>query len=159
MRSRVGGDLLARPRVVDRQLAGIGRRDPVCGGDVAVLFAKNAKNAAAKKLIRFLATPEAAEPWAASGGFISPNAKLNSDVYPDPATREVADAIVNAEPVRFDLSDLVPPAFGATDGQGMWEIFADYLKNTRNVDAIARRLEDAASAADQLEAAGHGGQG
>ena len=131
-----------------------GRDGVVIGGDVAVLFAKSATNEAAKKLIRFLATPQAAEPWAESGGFISPNAKLNSRVYPDPTTRQLAEAIVNAQTVRFDLSDLVPPAFGAIDGQGMRAIFRDYLRNPRNVDGISRRLEEAAIAAERLEAAG-----
>jgi len=28
--------------------------------------------------------------------------------------------------VRFDFSDLQPPAFGATAGQGMWELLRDY---------------------------------
>ena len=49
----------------------IGRSESaaVVGGDVAALFTDNE---AAKSLVRYLATPEAAEAWASAGGFLSP---------------------------------------------------------------------------------------
>ncbi len=134
---------------------GRGSSPVVVGGDVAVLFEKSAHNEAARALIRFLATPEAAEPWARSGGFISPNRRLDPSVYPDPTSRPLAKELVE-RPVRFDLSDVQPPAFGATAGQGMWELLRDYLKDPRSADAIARKLEHAASNAWQCERALHG---
>jgi alpha-glucoside transport system substrate-binding protein len=114
------------------------------GGDVAVLL--NDRETAARRLIRFLATPEAAEPWARQGGFTSPNKELDLDVYPDEITRESARALARARSIRFDLSDLQPAAFGATPGQGMWKIFQDFLTDPSQIDRTAERLERCRSA-------------
>lgn len=116
------------------------------GGDVAVLF--DPENDAARSLIRFLATPEAAEPWARLGGFTSPNKKLNPGLYPDEATREAATALANSETIRFDLSDLQPAAFGSTPGEGMWKIFQDFLRHPAKVEETAHSLEVARRAAN-----------
>jgi len=120
----------------------------VAGGDVAVLFNSDP---AAQALIRFLATPEAAEPWAKAGGFVSPNRKLDPDSYPDPTSRRLAQGLVNGRTVRFDLSDLQPPAFGAKREQGMWKIFQDYLADPRDLNAITHRLQKGATAARKCE--------
>ena len=130
-----------------------GRSGVVVGGDVAVLFAESAEDEAARELIRFLAKPEAARPWAEAGRFVSPNRKLSPSSYPDPTTRRLAETIVTAETVRFDLSDLVPPAFGAIEGQGMRQILRDYLKDPSEIEGVTQRLEEAASASDRLERA------
>ena len=45
------------------------------------------------------------------------------------------------------MSDLQPAAFGATDGQGEWKLFQDFLTNPTDVDGIARQLESAAAQA------------
>ena len=57
--------------------------------------------------LEYLTTPEAAEIWAARGGFSSPNKNLDPSVYPDEITRTTAGALAEAEEFRFDLSDLV----------------------------------------------------
>jgi ABC-type glycerol-3-phosphate transport system substrate-binding protein len=116
----------------------------VVGGDVAVAFSGSA---AAQRLVRFLATPDAAAPWARAGGFLSPNRAVAARAYPDPLARAAAAALARARTVRFDLSDLQPPAFGATAEQGMWKIFQDFLADPSDPEATARRLEDAAAAA------------
>ena len=115
--------------------------DVVVGGDVAVLFNRTAP---AQQLIRFLATPEAAEPWAAAGGFVSPNRHLDPAVYPDTLTRQAAARVAGSGTVRFDLSDLQPPNFGAQPEQGMQPILQDLVRHPHDVDAIAHRLERAA---------------
>ena len=131
-------------------------RPLVAGGDVAVLFTDNK---AAKKLIRFLATPEAAEPWASSGGFVSPNNNVDPHAYKDTTSQRAAAALAN-RPVAFDLSDQQPPAFGAIEGQGMREILRDYLKNPMtspaDVDATAQQLQEAVTAAKRCERAVRG---
>jgi len=121
-----------------------GPASAVVGGDEAVLFSDRPE---AGELIRFLASPEAAEPWAKAGGFISPNRALARSAYADPVMRRAARMLVDAQVVRFDLSDLQPPGFGATAGMGMWKIFQDFLESPGDERAIARRLEAAASAA------------
>jgi alpha-glucoside transport system substrate-binding protein len=122
----------------------------VVGGDVAVTFSGTAP---AQRLVRYLATAAAATPWARAGGFLSPNRAVRPATYPDPLTRRAASALAQASTVRFDLSDLQPPAFGATAEQGMWAIFQDFLADPRDADATARRLERAARAAWACERA------
>ncbi|HWH95337.1 MAG TPA: extracellular solute-binding protein, partial [Baekduia sp.] len=122
----------------------------VVGGDVAVTFTGTAP---AQRLVRFLATAAAAAPWARAGGFLSPSSAVSPRVYPDALTRRAASALAKATTVRFDLSDLQPPAFGATAEQGMWAIFQDFLADPHDPDATARRLEQAATAAWACERA------
>jgi len=124
-----------------------GPKPVVVGGDVAVLFRKSANNEAAKELIRFLAQPESAEPWARSGGLISPNKGLDTGAYRDATARRLAKTLLDAKTLRFDLSDLQPPAFGATPEQGMWKLFRDYLRTPRRADAITAALQPRAAAA------------
>lgn len=116
----------------------------VGGGDVAVALSDNEN---AQELLRFLATPEAAEAWASLGGFTSPNQNLDPAVYPDDLTRRSAEAVAGAEVFRFDLSDLQPAAFGGTVGRGLFLRFQDFLKNPSDAEGIAEALEkDAAKA-------------
>jgi alpha-glucoside transport system substrate-binding protein len=118
-----------------------GSKPLVVGGDVAVSLTKNE---AGTKLIGFLATPNAAEVWAREGGFLSPNKSLDPSVYPDDVTRNWARALTQDQTWRFDLSDVQPSGFGATEG--MWQLFQDFLRNPRDVDGVAEKLEDKARA-------------
>ncbi|MFN2587854.1 MAG: ABC transporter substrate-binding protein [Actinomycetota bacterium] len=117
----------------------------VSAGDGAVVLSDNPS---AQRFAEFLTTPEAAEAWASEGGFVSPNENLDTSVYPDDITREIAEAVVAAgEDVRFDMSDLAPPEFGGTTGQGLWKLFQDFVKNPSDVDGITEQLEAAANKA------------
>ena len=112
------------------------------GGDLAALL-KDSEGG--KALIRFLATPEAAEVWADLGGYISPNKNVDVSAYTDPVDQRVAEALVEAgDSVRYDLSDLQPTAFGATTGQGIWGILTDFASDPSDVDGTAEQLEAAA---------------
>ena len=98
--------------------------------------------------MEYLATPEAAQVWAEQGGFSSANQNLDSSVYPDDLSREIASAIIEAgEDVRFDMSDLAPPEFGGTTGQGLWKLFQDFVNDPSNVSGIQKQLESAAKQA------------
>jgi ABC-type glycerol-3-phosphate transport system substrate-binding protein len=113
----------------------------VGGGDVVVMFKDNP---ASRALISYLATPGAAEIWAKRGGYSSPNKKVNASVYPDDITRATASALAKASTFRFDMSDLAPSQFGGTAE------FADlqaFLKNTKNIDGVAKKLESDAKKA------------
>jgi alpha-glucoside transport system substrate-binding protein len=111
------------------------------------IFIRFTDNPASEAFINYLATPEAAEIWAAIGGFGSPNKNLDPSVYPNEVQQKTAGAIGEAEVLRFDLSDLQPGEFGATEGQGLWKLFQDFFQNPDDVDGIARQMEQAASAA------------
>jgi alpha-glucoside transport system substrate-binding protein len=117
----------------------------VTAGDIGVMFKDSP---AAQAFMSFLTTPEAAEAWAARGGFLSPNQNVDAGVYPDEISSQIAEDFAAAENVRFDLSDLTPPAFGATIGAGMWKILQDFLRNPGDSQATAQQLEAAAKRAD-----------
>ena len=122
-----------------------GPRKVVVGrGEVAVRLTEDP---AASALMEFLASPKAGDVLAESGGFISPNKRVNLNFYPDEVTRQAARALVDADVFRFDLSDLQPPAFGGTPGQGMWKILQDFFADPSDVDGTARQLEAAAVSA------------
>ena len=116
----------------------------VGGGDQVVMFKDSP---AARALVEYLATPEAAEIWVKRGGFASPNKGVPESAYQDTLLRSTATALANAENFRFDLSDLQPSAFGGTVGQGEFKLFQDFLSNPSDVDGIAQKLEDAAAKA------------
>lgn len=83
---------------------------PVEGaGDLAGLFTDNP---AAKKLMQYLATPDAGTAWAKAGGYLSPWKDFQASVYPDDVTRKEAAMLTDATAFRFDASDSMPAAVG-----------------------------------------------
>src|SRR4029453_19091047 len=110
----------------------------VGGGDSIIMFKDTP---ASQALIKYLATPEAAEIWAKRGGYSSANKNVPDDAYEDPLLRETATAIGDTDTFRFDMSDLQPASFGATVGQGLWKDFQDFLKSPDDVDGITQEME------------------
>ena len=111
------------------------------GGDVMVMFKDNP---AARALIEYLATPEAAEIWVKKGGFSSPNKNVDTSLYPDEFLKKTATDLANAEVFRFDMSDLMPGAFGS---DALFTLLQDFLKNPDDVPGIQKKLEAAAAKA------------
>jgi len=114
----------------------------VTAGDQAVQLKDTPE---ARALMAFLASPEAAEIMARKGGFVSPNSKLDTAAYTDPTTKELADAVVNAELLRFDMSDLTPQAFGGGTSAAFWVLLQDFLGKDLEPAEIAQKLEQAAA--------------
>lgn len=124
----------------------VGADSPVVsGGDVAVAL-KESKGAQA--LLTFLASTDAAQIWAAQGGFISPNKAMDQAAYKDDVTRTIAKALVSAgDSFRFDMSDQAPAAFGGTQGIGEWKDLQDFLRDPKDIAGTQKKLEaDAAKA-------------
>jgi ABC-type glycerol-3-phosphate transport system substrate-binding protein len=113
-------------------------------GDLCVNFRESE---AATAFLEYLTTPEAAEIWAARGGFSSPNRNIDTSVYPDPITQTTAGALAEAEVFRFDMSDLQPSAFGGTPGDGLFKAFTDFVQNPDDIDGITQQMEADAAAA------------
>lgn len=105
------------------------------GGDVVVMFKDSP---AAQALIKYLATPDAAEIWAKKGGFSSPNKNVDPSVYPDEITRATATKLAQAQTFRFDMSDLAPSTFG---GDAEFKGLQDFLKDPTNIDGVTKQLE------------------
>jgi len=118
--------------------------DVVGGGDSITVFKDTP---AVRAFVSFLATPQAAQVWAARGGFSSPNKGVSASTYPDQITRTVATAVSGAQTFRFDMSDLAPASFGGTPGQGEWKILQDFATNPSDVNGTASKLEAAAARA------------
>jgi ABC-type glycerol-3-phosphate transport system substrate-binding protein len=116
----------------------------VGGGDSITVFRDTP---AVRAFVTFLASRQGAETWAKRGGFSSPNKAVPASVYPDAISRTIATQLANANPLRFDMSDLSPAAFGGTPGQGEWKILQDFLQNPKDVNGAASRLEAAAAKA------------
>ncbi|GAA0453712.1 ABC transporter substrate-binding protein [Streptomyces olivaceiscleroticus] len=123
----------------------VGKESPVVtGGDVAVALKDNK---ASQALLTFLASPDAARIWAAQGGFVSANKKLDPSVYPNAVFKEIGKALVAAgDDFRFDMSDQAPASFGGKPGQGEWKALQDFLKNPKDIAGTQAQLEkDAAT--------------
>jgi ABC-type Fe3+ transport system substrate-binding protein len=116
----------------------------VGGGDSIALFKDTP---AGQALVKYLASPEAAQIWVQRGGFSSPNKGVPESAYPDDITRTTATAIAQAQNFRFDMSDLAPAAFGGTPGQGEWKILQDFMAKPTSVDSTAGKLEASAAKA------------
>ena len=113
-------------------------------GDLFVTFRDTP---AIEAFVNFLATPAAANAWAAQGGFATGNHKVSLSAYPDAIDRSDQQAVATAKSVVFDMSDEQPASFGSTTGQGEWGIFQTFLKTPSNVTGVAKQLETAAAAA------------
>lgn len=114
----------------------------VGGGDVAVAFNSDE---ATDAFMQFLASPESAEVWVPNGGLTSPNSGVDTSLYPDDISRQIAEALIEAKTFRFDMSDLAPSAFGGTEGQGEWKLMIDFLQNPDDIKGIQEQLESAAA--------------
>ena len=114
------------------------------GGDVAVQFTEDEATSA---FMRFLASPESASVWVPLGGLTSPNKNVDTALYPDDTSRQIAEALTAAETFRFDMSDLTPSAFGGTVGKGFWQEMITFYENPSDVEGTMTRLEAAAAAA------------
>jgi alpha-glucoside transport system substrate-binding protein len=112
------------------------------GGDMVIMFKDNP---ASQAFLEYLAGPEAPTIWVERGGFSSPNQSVEDSAYPDEILRRSAVALAEAETFRFDLSDLLPSAFG---GDRMFTILQDFMRNPDDVQATAVKLEAAHKAAE-----------
>lgn len=116
----------------------------VGGGDVAIAFTADG---ATEAFMQYLASPESAEIWVPLGGLTSPNQSVNTSLYPDEVSQQIAEALTSAEAFRFDMSDLAPSAFGGTVGQGFWQEMITFYENPADIDGTMERLEAAAAEA------------
>ncbi|HEU6444497.1 MAG TPA: ABC transporter substrate-binding protein [Gaiellaceae bacterium] len=110
----------------------------VGGGDVASAFVNNEDN---KKLIEFLATPEAGKIWVSTGAIASPNQGVSESDYPNELVAKEAEQLKNAESFLFDGSDLLP----GTLGQDFGTLLQNIIKTPNNMDSL---LDDYQSQAE-----------
>lgn len=111
------------------------------GGDSAVLL--RGHDPAARDLVRYMGSdPRFGADWAGSEdrGFISPREDFDLERYASTTTRKIASAAYQAQTVRFDASDQMPPALGSgAFARGMVELTA----GTVTVDQLVAQLDAA----------------
>lgn len=129
-----GADVFTFPSINDSPPVVVG------AGDSIVMFKDSP---AARAMITYLASAEAAELWAKRGGFSSPNKLVDDAVYPDDTTRKLASELAQAETFRFDLSDLQP----AVLNEALFAELANFVKNPADIDGVTGKLEAAAKKA------------
>jgi hypothetical protein len=113
-------------------------------GDVAMLLRSNPQSRA---LIKYLASPNAADIWANLGGFASANKKVPLSSYPDPVSQADAKALTSAKAFVFSLDDL----------QVGWEpkLWADMLNVLQNPSAANVTSVEALMDTQATTALGH----
>jgi alpha-glucoside transport system substrate-binding protein len=110
------------------------------GGDFAALYSDNA---AARTLIEYLATPEAGEPWAERGGYLSPFAPVfDESVYPTDSSRTASSILSEASDFRFDGSDLMPGDVGASSQSGsFWIEMTNWITGQKELGAALESID------------------
>ncbi|MDP1819715.1 MAG: ABC transporter substrate-binding protein [Acidimicrobiales bacterium] len=78
----------------------------------------------------FIASTEFADARAPVGGFLSPNKNADSSLYPTEIEQSFAEILADADPVRFDASDLMPSAVG---GGSFWTAAVDITTGAKSV--------------------------
>lgn len=113
----------------------------LASGEIAASFTDSDE---ALALVTYLATPKSGEPWAAVGGYTSPHVGFDSAKYSSEFQRRLHDLVREAEVVRFDGSDLMPPAVGTgTFWRGMIDYVAGVQLDRVLADIQAGYPEDA----------------
>lgn len=86
-------------------------------------------------LVRHLSRPAAGRVWAADGGFLSPHATFDDDVYGSDFDRRSVRLLRESSVVRFDASDQMPPDVGTGT---FWEGMISFVIGTPPDDVLAR---------------------
>ena len=119
------------------------------GGDVAVMLDDKP---AGEALMKFLATPEAAEVWAGLGGYISPNKNVDISAYTDRSTSGAAQALVTpATRCATTCPTSSRRRSARRRGRATGGSSPDFLSDPSDVDGTAQQLEAAAKAAYKQE--------
>jgi len=113
--------------------------DVVGGGDIAAAFVNNED---VKKLMDYLATPDAGRIWVSTGAVASPNEAVPEDAYPNDLVKKEAQQLHEAKTFLFDGSDLLP----GTLGQDFGTLLQNVIRKPGDMDKL---LDNYQAEADQ----------
>jgi alpha-glucoside transport system substrate-binding protein len=91
-----------------------------------------------KKALAFIASTDFADARAPVGGFLSPNKNTDTTKYPTAIEQKFAGILADADPVRFDASDLMPGAVGAGS---FWTACVDITTGAKDVKSALAAVE------------------
>lgn len=97
-------------------------------------------HSAARKFMKFMASPGAQQIWVSELGKLGINEEINPNAYPDDLTRDMASMLKDAETFRFDASDSMPSSLGSG---AFWNQILDYVRG-EDIDKVLERLEETA---------------
>jgi alpha-glucoside transport system substrate-binding protein len=103
--------------------------DVVGGGDIAAAFVNNED---VKKLMDYLATPDAGRIWVSTGAVASPNDAVPEDAYPNDLVKKEAQQLKEAKSFLFDGSDLLP----GTLGQDFGTLLQNVIRKPSDMDKL-----------------------
>jgi alpha-glucoside transport system substrate-binding protein len=116
---------------------GEGGSNPVLGaGDV---FSPMQDRPEVRAVIRWLTRGESTRAWLEAGGFVSPHNDTPLDWYPDEVSRGYAEILQNADPFRFDASDMMPGQVGTG---AFWTGMVDWV-NGQPLDEVLPAIDEA----------------
>jgi alpha-glucoside transport system substrate-binding protein len=92
--------------------------------------------------LEFIASTDFANARASNsvGGFLSPNKNTDTAQYQRDIERTFAEILAEADPVRFDASDLMPGAVGAG---AFWEAAVNIVTGAETVEEAFTNVEEA----------------
>jgi alpha-glucoside transport system substrate-binding protein len=106
-------------------------------GDIFTMMAGNDRPEVAA-FLDYLSHGESVETVVRNGGGLSPHQDSSLDWYSNDIDRRVAEILLNAETVRFDASDLMPPEVGAGT---FWSDMVDYVTGTLTLDEALQEID------------------
>jgi alpha-glucoside transport system substrate-binding protein len=112
--------------------------DPLYGGAIiggGDLLALTADTTGGRALMRYLVSTDAQQILVDQGGAISANLSVSD--YPDPLTQRMAQMLGEAEVMRFDASDAMPPEVETAFRQAV----LDYTLQPDSLNQILERLD------------------
>lgn len=90
------------------------------------------------QVLEFIGSTEYADARAPVGGFLAPNQDTDASLYPSEIEQTFAEILADADPVRFDASDLMPGAVGAGT---FWTAAVDIVSGNKPVDEALADVE------------------
>jgi alpha-glucoside transport system substrate-binding protein len=114
--------------------------DVVGGGDIAAAFVNNED---VKKLMDYLATPDAGRIWVSTGAVASPNEAVPEDAYPNDLVKKEAQQLKQAKTFLFDGSDLLP----GTLGQNFGTLLQNIIRKPSDMDNLLNQYQSEAEQA------------
>ncbi len=105
-------------------------------GDIFTMFTDRPE---AKALMEYLSTGASTEPIVRNGVGLSPHQDSSLDWYTNDTDRRIAEILLNAQTVRFDASDLMPPEVGAGT---FWSSMVDYITGSVDLDTALQEIDD-----------------
>jgi alpha-glucoside transport system substrate-binding protein len=106
-------------------------------GDIFTMMTGNERPEVAA-FVEFLSTGASMETLVRNGGGLSPHRDSSLDWYSNDVDRRIAEILLNAETVRFDASDLMPPEVGAGT---FWSVMTDLASGGIALDEAVAEID------------------